>query len=369
MEDKITKYREYFPVTKNYIYLNHAATSPLNVYSLEKAQSYLNLVKEEGDVSWSYLQSISETARFQVSQLLECEPSEVAFIQNTSIGINILVESIEWQENDEVLILENSFPALEYPFKYNRYNLKIKKVNFAEIEKYITPKTRLVALEWVNYFTGEKIGLNFIKELKNRYDLFVLLDAIQGLGAFPLSPREYDIDFVVAGTSKWLLGPQGLGILYVSRKAFSKLKTGFIGWLSCPWRSFADFSNLPDPFSDARVFETGTKNYFGISYLTGNLDMILDLGIQNVSQKIQSFIDLMFNELCDVAEVVTPYEKKSRAGIFTFKIRAMKAEDLYNKLTDLKIRVSLRNGFIRVSPHFYNTEEEIENFIRKVKEV
>ncbi|MEO0285729.1 MAG: aminotransferase class V-fold PLP-dependent enzyme [candidate division WOR-3 bacterium] len=367
MSSKFEKFREYFPITRNYIYFNHASTAPLNTYSSSRAQEYLKYLQEEGEVSWEFLQKISERTREQAAKLLDCKPSEIAFVQNTSIGINLVIESIKWNEGDEIILVGDVFPALRYPIYYNRYGVKVREIQFHELGKYISKSTKIIAIEWVNYFTGEMVDLSTLKELKERYDFFILLDAIQGLGAFPLKPGDFNIDFVVAGASKWLLGPHGVGILYVSEEAFSKLNSGFVGWLSCPWDSFVDFSRLPLPFRDARSFETGTKNYFGLSYLSGNLDLILEIGVSEVAKRIEGFVDYLFDELRDNVLPITPRNRLQRAGIFTFRVLSKSTEEVFKSLTDSNVKVSLRNGYIRVSPHFYNTFEEVELFVKIIR--
>lgn len=362
-------YRAYFPITKNYIYFNHASTAPFNTYSLEKTEKYLSTLKDEGEVGWDLLQEISENARGYVAELLRVNPFEIAFVQNTSIGINLVIESINWKPDDEV-VLVGFFPALLYPFRYNRYGIKVIEANEEQFEDVIGPRTKLVAVEWIDYFSGRKFDLEKLCKLKKKFNFFILVDAIQGLGAVPLYPYEFSVDFLVAGASKWLLGPQGVGIFYVNQDTFDKLSKGFVGWLSCPWSGFSDFSHLPEPYNDARIFETGTKNYWGLSFLSGNLEMILEIGVERIFQRLKGFLDILFEELT-FAEILTPFDQAKRGGIFTFRLPNVPSSELHLALTKEGIKTSLRNGFIRVSPHFYNTEEEVSilvNFLKRVRE-
>jgi selenocysteine lyase/cysteine desulfurase len=362
---KLEEYRSYFPITQKYIYFNHASTAPLNTYSLGKTERYLEVLREEGEVGWDLLQEISDTTRRYVANLLKVESSEIALVQNTSIGINLIIESIKWEPDDEV-VLVGYFPALLYPFRYNRHGIKVVEVSENKLEEAIGPKTRMVAVEWIDYFSGKRFDLERLSSLKQKYDFFVLVDAIQGLGAVPLYPKEFSVDFLVAGASKWLLGPQGIGILYIDQKAFDKLSKAFIGWLSCPWSGFSDFSHLPEPFNDARVFETGTKNYWGLSYLSGNLEMILDIGVEKIFSRLKGFLETLFEELT-FADVITPKDPERRGGIFTFRLPNLSSLELHLALQREGIRTSLRNGFIRVSPHFYNTEDEVNTLINLLK--
>ncbi|HOK22603.1 MAG TPA: aminotransferase class V-fold PLP-dependent enzyme [Candidatus Hydrothermia bacterium] len=363
---KFEEYRKYFPITSKYVYLNHASTSPLNLYSLQKASDYLEVLKNEGDANWDYLQAISESLRSKIAQLIKVKSNEIAFVQNTSIGINLIIESIKWSPGDEILVLKNSFPALKYPLLYNRYGIKVIEVPLSGLKEAISSNTKLIALEWVNYFTGERIDLNEILTLKQKHSFYVLLDAIQGLGSAPLYPKHYAVDFLVCGASKWLMGPQGVGIMYIDENAYADLNIGFVGWLSCPWEGFTDFSNLPEPFPDARIFETGTKNYWGLSYLGGNLDILLDIGIENISLRVASLIDYLEEELPWVLQL-TPKKQEQRAGILTFRLPNINSEKLYRTLEQEKIKTSLRNGYIRISPHFYNTFAELDTLIDVIK--
>lgn len=364
--DKFQEYRKYFPITEKFIYLNHASTAPLNLYSLSKASEYLKVLESEGEASWDFLRSISEETRRKLSTLLQVKEKEIAFVQNTSLGINMVIESLNWEEGDEILLLEGSFPALRYPLVYNRYGAKVVEVSMKDMKEALSAKTKLVAVEWVNYFTGERADLEYLRTLKSRHSFYLLVDAIQGVGAIPFFPKDWKVDFAVCGTSKWLLGPQGLGMLYIDEETFNDLNVGFVGWLSCPWDGFSNFSNLPEPFRDVRVFETGTKNYWALAYLGGNLDMVLDLGIDLISERIEKFMNSLMEELT-FADILTPRNSERHAGIFTFRLFGVDSCDLQHYLETQRIRTSLRNGYIRISPHFYNSWDELNNFIGIIK--
>ena len=365
----IDSIRDYFPVTKRYVYLNHASTAPLNTLSTEKLEEYLRCLRDKGDPEWSYLQSISESTRQKVADLLKTNKDNIAFVSNTSHGINIIIDSIPWKEGDEVLIPQRNFPANVYPWLYNKYGVAVKFVDgdFTEnFRKCITGKTKLIAFDWVNYFTGERVDPLPIVEFAKSRGIYVLVDAIQGLGAVPLYPDRIGVDFVVSGTAKWLLGPQGLGILYVNPERLSDLKFTSIGWLSAPWKDFSDFSILPEPFGEIKRIECGTKNYAALSLFNGSLDIILRWGIEEMWNRISYYTKILFSELKRRGfEILTPEELDRRAGIVTFR-KEGDMKELHERLKNSNIITSLRNNAIRISPHFYNTKEEIEFLLSKL---
>jgi len=341
----------------------------LNTLSTERLIEYLEYLQNKGDPEWTYLQKISESTRQKAGNLLKTHKDNIAFVSNTSHGINLVIDSIPWKEGDEVLIPKNSFPANVYPCLYNKYGIVVKFVEgdfVRNFKKYITDKTRLIAFDWVNYLTGERMDPLPIVEFAKSRGIYTLVDAIQGLGAVPFYPEDIGIDFVVSGTSKWLLGPQGLGILYVNPERLSDLKLTSIGWLSAPWKDFSDFSTLPAPFHEIRRIECGTKNYAALSLFNGSLDIILEWGVEKIRNRISYHTTILFSELKRKGfEILTPEELDRRAGIVTFR-KEGDMKELHERLKNSNIITSLRNNAIRVSPHFYNTEEEIELLVSKL---
>jgi len=341
-------------------------------YAISKLNSYLEYLQNEGDPEWEYLQGISESVRKKVTELLKTTPSSIAFVSNTSHGINLAIDSIDWREGDEVIIPGDSFPANIYPWLYTKYEIKVNLVEgdfFKNFKSHVTSKTRVIAFDWVNYFSGERIPVREITDFAKKRGILVLVDAIQGLGAVPFYPEEEGVDFLVAGTAKWLLGPQGLGILYVNRKIFDRLKPVSIGWLSAPWKDFSDFSHLPEPFNEIRRVECGTKNYAALSLFMGSLELILSYGIENIWNRIKGFVAFLYEELSEVGfEMLTPAEEERRAGIVTLRKKDMDMKILHARLKSNSIITSLRNNAIRISPHFYNTFEEIERLVKLLKD-
>mgnify|MGYP001086579846 CR=1 FL=1 len=331
-------------------------------------KNVLNDFARHGSLGDEYINEILGKGRQMIAKLIKNDPKNITFTSNTSQGILIALLNIPFKEGDEVLVMEECFPAAKYVAEYNlpgintRY-VKLKMKDPVEVaKKEIKDKTKAVILDYVQYFTGERLPIKELSRFLRERDIFLIIDGIQALGSIYLDVKKEDIDILACGGSKWLNGPQGTGFLYVSPWAFGKMKKVHTGWLGAPWKNFQNFTNLPQPFNDARRFETGTRNIVGISGLTESIEILFEYGIKNVEEKIQKLNTLIFRGLMDKGyEILTP--KNRMAGIVTGRPKRGLAEKVYKKITDKNIVISLRNNALRFSPHFYNSVDEIEKVI------
>jgi selenocysteine lyase/cysteine desulfurase len=224
-------------------------------------------------------------------------------------------------------------------------------------------RTRLVAISFVEFFTGFRNDLAAISELCRRHGARLCVDGIQGLGALSLDVGKCGVDFLTAQASKWLLGPNGIGFLYCRRERLSELDLAMGGWGGVTdQKDYFHYDS--DWYSDARRFEVGSLNHLGIAGMGASLELLLGVGIERIEARILYLSDVLLARLKSAGfRIVTPHANRGeRSGIVSF-CAGDDPEAAANRLQAAGVVVSARGPCIRVSPHFYNTEAEVERVV------
>ncbi|MDQ7821183.1 MAG: aminotransferase class V-fold PLP-dependent enzyme [Candidatus Eremiobacteraeota bacterium] len=369
----ISRIRKLFPVAGKSLYLNHAAVSP---YSTRVAKEMKNFIRartfsDNVDLYPSLMEKV-EAARLQIAQLIGAPPDLVALVKNTSEGLNILAESLPLKAGDRVLLFEREFPANIYPF----LNLKRRgiEIDFArekgncftieEVERALTPRTRLLSVSHVEFLTGFRHDLAAMGRLLRERGIVFCVDAIQSAGAVPINVEKMHIDFISCGGQKWLMGPMGTGFIYMSAPLLEGLDPVFAGWLAVE-NSWDFFGYQLKWLPSARRYEGGTQNFIGALGLLRSVELLNSVGEELREKRILENTGRLISGLKERGiEVITPEELHRRAGIVTFRVE--KPEHIFQELTKHKVYIALREGLLRVSPHFYNTLEEMDRFIESL---
>jgi cysteine desulfurase/selenocysteine lyase len=367
--DELYFFRREFPVIARWYYFNHAAVSPLPTRARERMEKHLAETNLNGAVHFREWEETVEKTRALAARLLNCSASEIAFIKNTSEGINFVARGIDWKEGDNIIVPEIEFPANRYPWM----NLKDEgvevrfipggKITAGDIANVIDARTRLVAISFVQYQNGFRAPLAGISKLCREKGILLTVDAIQGLGAIKLDVKETPIDFLSADSHKWLLGPEGIGIFYCAKRVLDRIKVRFLGWMSV--QDYFNFSSFDIRLhKNARRFECGTPNRAGIIGLSASLELILEAGIERIERKILTLTDWLVDELNERGyQMVSPRGEGEKSGIVSFKSPKHKSDEIVSLLREHKVIVSGRGGLIRVSPHFYNTESDLSELL------
>jgi len=311
-------------------------------------------------------------ARKTVAQLIRAKPEEIAFTHNTSEGIYIALINLPLTQRAKVLVMDEVFPAVRYVVDYNLPYLEKKYIPFRgrdaveAIKGHLDKRVKAVVVDHVQYLSGEMIDLKSLSAfLKNR-GIYLIVDGIQAIGAVDFSVSDTEIDFLACGGAKWLFGPSGTGFLYVNRRNFGRLRRFHTGWLGAEWSSFENCDQKPSLYDDARMFEQGTRNIIGISAFSENVKILLKYGLADIERKILDLVAELRRGFRDLnLEIITP-EHGLRSGIITTR-PSKDAKALYSRLADESIITSLRSNCLRFSPHFYNTQEEVEQILRVLK--
>lgn len=360
--------RAQFPSAETAIHFDHASVGPISLSAAEAMQKNAADHASSGfDPAW---RDDIETVRAQVAWLIGSQPTNIAFVQNTSFGISIAANGIDWQPGDNVVI-----PALEFPSNYYPWlNLADRGVELRTvaapdghssidaIAAAIDRRTRAVAVSAVQYSNGFRYDLTALGELCLGRQVLLVVDGTQAVGALKVNVDTSGIDVLAVSSHKWMLSPPGIGFVHLSDRALDAIRPSVVGWLSVA-QPFAFDYQLELPAS-AKRFEPGTENVIATVGLGGTVSLLRDLGPNWVEQRI---LDLT-NHICEKVaargfEIQSPRRDGHASGIVIFSQAGIDPHHLHARLTAAGVKCAVRAGGIRFSPHCYNTIDEIDTAI------
>lgn len=374
--------RRLFPVTQHRVFLAHAGVTALPLAASEALCWFAergSQDQQEVPAVWMRIQQTRKAA----AKLIGAHEDEIALLGPTALGLNLVADGLEWKAGDEMVCYRDDYPANVYPWtKLQDRGVTVRfvepdepgKITWEVLQKVITPATRLVALATAHFLSGYRIDVNSIgKKLHERGILFCL-DGIQTLGAFPLSVEH--VDFLSADSHKWLLGPLGAGIFFVKKHHFERLRPSLLGSWNVQSPNFIAQDRI-EFYEGGRRYEPGSLNLPGILGMHAAMELLLELGVDAVAQRLLVLRRYLIPHIQELGFQVYGAAEPSNAecsGIMTFCFPGEgDAKVLFAKLQAKKISVSLRhnrNGtaLLRVSPHFYNTEAELDQLVETCAE-
>jgi cysteine desulfurase/selenocysteine lyase len=365
------EWRSLFPVTRNWIYFNHAATGPYSTLTVRAMESYVRDFEANGAVNYERWQGLTEEVRVAAGALLNCTADEVALVSNTSEGANIVAQGLEFREGDNVIVPAEEFPANIYPWlNLGRRGIDTRivplvegRVRIQDILSRADDRTRLVAVSSVAYHNGFRLDMETLGARLEALGIPFYVDGIQSLGVIPMDVKRCRISFLAADGHKWLLGPEGAGLFYCALDLLPSVKQAYASWLSV--REPHRFDRIALDFApSARRFECGTLNTAGLVGLHRSLETLLEVGIDRIMERILLLTGLAGEGLRRKGyRLLSPWEEDERSGILTFDHPAHDTEKLSYLLREAGVIQTLRGGGVRISPHFYNNEEEVEAFL------
>jgi selenocysteine lyase/cysteine desulfurase len=370
--------RSEFPVAKHKMFFAHAGVCPLPRCVADAVSSYVREATNGDQERFIYPQILND-GRKTVAGFLNCQPEEVAFVGPTSLALSFVASGLKFRRGDNVLVYFDDYPSNVYPWMaLAEQGVQVRLMNTKsfgiirpiDVLGQVDENTKLVALASCHFISGARIDVAKIgKALRERGILFCL-DAIQTLGAFPTT-MEY-VDFAAGDAHKWLLGPCGSGLMYVRRELQEKLNPPIHGWHNINNPNFVAQEQITFR-PDARKYEAGTANLLGVVGLMASLKMILDIGVDNIGKELLRKRALLVPVLQKKGYTVLNADATAEAasGIVTFYNPGKDFTALNQKLADANIVTSLRTGrtgqnYIRLSPHFYNTDEELNRLLEMV---
>ncbi len=363
-------WRQEFPITEHLTHFNHAGVSPVARRTAEAATRFINEATVIDAATQRRWEARTEAIRAGFARLVGARADEIAFVKNTSEGLSLVAAGLEWRADDNVIAVEGEYPSNVYPwFGLRRWGVETRmvrpvggRVRVEDVAALVDAHTRLVAVSFVDWSTGARTELGPIGDLCRRRGILFCVDGIQGVGAMRLDVERERIDCLAVGGHKWLLAPEGCGALFVSRRVVDRVQSVLHGWKSV---TDAD-TYLPyhfNPRPDAAKFEPGSPSHLGTHALGAAIDLLLDVGAEHIESRVLEITDRLAAGLrARGAEIVSPWVDGARSAIVVFRL-GDDPQRLCAELNRQGFVVRVRGGGIRVAPHFYNNEDDIDRLL------
>ena len=373
----IESIRRDFPALEEWTYLDNAFVGlyPRQVRAgyEEFLDRWMNFSAEGTKTILTEWLEKAEKVREMVADFIGASPQEIAFTTCTGSGLNIVVNGTKWEKGDNVVFPENEHNPLDTA-TLRRHGVETRAVevregwvDLSDLEKAVDDHTRLVQVSQVSYINGFRFDLKGVADIAHEHGARVVVDSTQAIGALVTDVKKEGVDYVSAAPYKYLMGPAGLAFLYVKSDLIGKLEPDRIGWKNQIWEG--DHAEEPlDATLSAKKFEYGTLHFQGVYGLERSLKYLNDIGMENVERRILQLSSYLWSRLSEIGKkMYTP--RGTRSPIVSFY--EQDAVETSAKLMEEKVKVTGREahgGHIRVSPHFYNTTEDIDHFIKKLEE-
>lgn len=372
MDDRL---RALFPITRRAVYLNHAAVSPPPLPVTEAVAAQIEDVVQHGSLHYRSWVMVRERARRLAAEMIGARTSHLAFVRNTSDGLSTVANGLKWQPGDNIVTFRNEFPSNIYPWLRLRESEGVEvrmceerdgRMELDELVNLIDDKTRIVAISHVQYASGFRADLERLGRAARRHNALLVVDVIQAMGALPINVEAELIDVAAGACHKWLLAPEGIGLLYLSERALERIEPTLVGWYSVPVPE--DYGNIEQGWKNgALAWETGTQPTALLHGLDASLRLLTETGIE----RIAAHLDDLTDQLCEGLASKRDYELVSsrRAGeksqIVCLRHKGKwTPQALYTHLKKQNIIVAPRGDRLRVAPHLYNIPAEIESLLR-----
>ena len=371
MQD-VTPYRTEFPIAESIIYLNHASVSPLPRRTARAMQQLAEDVMLHGVTHYGRWMETCVAVREAAGRLMGCGSDEVAITKNTSEGLSFVANGLDWRPGDVVVGIRDEFPANYFPWlrlaergvRLRWLDLKNGRIELDEIDR-ACDGARLLAVSFVQYLSGFRIDLDALGEICRRRDVLLVIDGVQGLGPFPVDVRKSGVHALSASAHKWLLGPEGCGVLYIDRDLIPHVEPVEFGWTNVEGADH--YSHEPTLLPDARRYECGTMNTVGYHGLRASLELFLEVGVEGVAAQVDRLAQRTLDSaLLKGYEAMTTRDTSSGSGVVSIRKPGIDSEGTVRQLNEQGISTAHRFGWVRVAPHFYNTEEEIDTLLERL---
>ncbi len=374
--DRWQAMRQLFPATERLVYLDHAAVAPLPRPCREGYEAYLDELSRNGVLHYPDvpLDALAR-ARQLGAALLGTAAEHLFIVRSTTQGIGIVATGFPFTEGDNVVLVEREFPANLRPWlPLRRRGVDVRlvkqrggRVLLDDLAAAVDARTKVLSISYVQFLSGFRVDLGAVAEICRRNGTLFVVDAIQGLGAMPIDVEAAGVDFLSADAHKWMLGPEGVGLGYCSPRALDVIEPAVEGWLSV--REPFDLFDLEQPLRDTPArFEEGAYNTGGIHGMNGSLEMLLEHGVGAISERILGLTDDLCERLAGAGwSVLSPRKTDGeKSGIVLATRKGVDFGALEHRLGAAGVVVSVRGGALRVAPHAYNSEEDLERLVAEL---
>lgn len=369
-----------FPILRKLAFFNHAGVAPITARAAAAMREYADQAQNHAYHQARWYIRARHVKRLAAQLIRARGEEEIAFVPNTSTGISLVAKGIDWRPGDNVVITNVEYPANRYPWEdLRRFGVDVievkqhrdGRIDADDVADAVTNRTRVVAISHVQYASGYRIDPRPISDMVHRAGGLLCVDAIQSVGAMPLDVEAMGIDFLAADGHKWMLSPEGCGIFYCREDLLESLHPNVVGWMNMV--DATDYGNYQFEFQrDARRFEPGSYNIPGILGMGASLQLLLEVGMDNVWSRIEALTERLCEGLREKGyRVFSPRDPGERSGIVVFEPPAPPPEGravpgVQQIVADLENRgtiIVVREGRLRASPHFYNTVEQMDALV------
>lgn len=368
-----------FPILKEWDFFNHGGVSPLPRCAGDTLRQFARDAEERTYLVGTWYRDIEQLRQLS-ARLINAHRDEIAFVKNTSEGMSIVARGLDWQWGDRIVTTAVEYPANIYPWMdvARRHGAQLVMVEEEDLpdgsrgvpverilEEASHPRTRLVSLSAIEYASGQRHDLARIGRFCREQGKLFLVDAIQAIGAVPIDVEAMAIDFLAADGHKWMLGPEGAGIFYCRRELIERTHPLSIGWMNVI--NADDYGHYDFTLkSDAGRFECGSYNVPGLLALRQSLQLLEQAGIEQVAARLHTLTDRLAAGLGEQGwRIISPRGGEAWSGIVSFvgESRRDHAAVVRTLRKQHRTEIALREGRLRATPHYYNTEAQIDRLL------
>lgn len=364
------RFADQFPVRESLIYLNHAAVAPLSKPAADAMKQLADDCMQFGSLHYDQWLAAYEGVRVAAAKLIGADRSEIALMKNTSEGIATVAIGLDWRPGDRIVAFREEFPANYYPWKLlEEQGVAVTWLSVEDPLDRIDQAcrgARLLSISFVQFLSGYRAPIQAIGEICRRNHCIYMVDAIQGLGAFPIDVRTCGIDALASDGHKWLLGPEGCGILYINQALQSHVRPVEFGWTNVA--GYNDYGSRDMSLrGDAGRYECGTLNTIGCFGLRAAIEFLLEVGVGEIAPVVQNLGDRIAEGVeAKGYEVLGNRTPETGAGIVSFRKPGFEDRQIVGKLRVAGISAAPRAGWVRTSPHFYVSPEDIDRMLSEL---
>ena len=375
-EARWAEFRRQMPVAQHWAYFDHAAVAPLTGPAQAAIVQWAGEAARNGDTGYPEWSSRVEQVRGLAARLIGARREEIALIRNTTEGINLVAQGFPWQPGDNVVTGADEFPTNQYPWlqladrgvETRRVASHEGRLDLDRLAAACDARTRIVTISWVSFSSGWRHDVDRLAEMAHDRGALLFLDAIQGLGVFPLDVGKTAVDFLAADGHKWLLSPEGAGIFFLRQEHIERLRPVGVGWNSVVGAH--EFSRIELALKPtAARYEGGTPNTAGLLGLGASLELLAQFGPVAIARRVVEVTDLACGRLEEIGAVIRSDRRPPhKSGIVVFELPGRDPEALRSRCQQAGVALSCRGGRLRISPHAYNDAQDIDRLLGALKD-
>jgi cysteine desulfurase / selenocysteine lyase len=369
------KFRCRMPITRRWAYFDHAAVAPLTGNAQEALARWNEDAALNGAAFYPAWTEQIHNLRRRAAEMIGAHIEEIALVGNTTAGINLVAEGFPWQPGDNVVTRADEFPSNQYPWlrladqgvETRRIQTDGGKLDLDRLAEACDQRTRIVTISWVTYSHGWRHDLERLADVVHSRGALLFVDAIQGLGVFPLDVKKAPVDFLASDGHKWLLGPEGAGVFYIRREHLNLLRPVGVGWNSVKHEH--DFNRIEYDLKDtAQRYEGGSQNVAGLIALGASLELLAQFPAEARAARVLEITDLACRRLVELGAVILSDRTRdeNKSGIVLFELPGRDPQAVRRACLEKGVILSCRAGRLRISPHAYNDESDVDRLIKAI---